>query len=402
MRKMAQLEKEAEKNGLKVGGNGKGPSKADYEVALRDFYWNRDWPGDKMLQQVEPEMAHNIKDVEEADSMWMDGSNYGLQLKLDGCRFLMHILDGKIRFTSRRKSDKTFLYSEKTENFYRHLELPIDGLEDSLFDGEMVYPHAVINTGAVETKSALQAAVAITNSGADIATALQEKYGAIVYHVFDVIRYKGEDVTAQPYNRRLEVLKKAFEEAGWTKLEIIKMVPTFYTNKKATYEEWVKQGMEGGMLKARYASYRSGKRTWDWLKVKRFEDVDAVVTGFIRGDSEGAYANMVGALEVSCVDKRTGELRGIASVSAMPLEFRKSITIYDAERNEVSLKKEIYNKVLVVRGQELTRNIRMKHAVILPNNPWETGNPFRDDKAPDQCSFDFERAEEKIAVGGRV
>ena len=151
------------------------------------------------------------------------------------------------------------------------------------------------------------------------------------------------------------------------------------------------------MLKSLSAPYREGKRTWDWLKVKKREQVDAVVTGFVDSDGEKSWSNMVGAVEVSCYDEN-GVLRPVAAVGSMPLETRAWLTVM--KDGKPVLRSDVYGKVLVVAGQEWTKNLRLKHATWEPYGGW--GDPFRGDKAPEDCKVDFIFLKKKVDAGERV
>lgn len=406
-RKLADLIKEVDGLHIVVStGIGKKVRKEDYEIVLRDFYWQQDHPGESIPLQLEPQAAHNIKDLDvmEVIQAWADTVptiGFAQQEKLNGARFVMFIGLGSNRFTSRRKSDKTYLFSDKTNNFPYHRDFDLSPFAGTVLDGEMKSCVSAVDTGAVKTVSELQATIAITNSSPEKAKEIQDKFGVIKYHIFDMLWDNGMDIRHLPYHERLRRLYR-FEVASNPPSNLFEFIDTFYIGKRQRYDQWVKEGKEGCMLKDLMSPYEEGKRTWSWLKCKRFEEVDAIVTGFDRGASTAAYCNMVGDLQVSCYDE-SGVLREIAAVSAMPLEMRKAISVYDLEKDEVSLRPDIYNKIVVVRFQDITKNLRGQHAVMQEQNPladWE-GNYFRQDKNEKDCVFKFKAAEEKLKLLGR-
>ena len=101
--------------------------------------------------------------------------------KLDGIRFLMHITEDSIRFTSRGLSKETGLFVERTGNFPHLEKLDIKDLAYTVIDGEM--KHKRWN----ESQS-------ITGSDPENALKVQNEIGYIDYYAFDVIRYKNENV----------------------------------------------------------------------------------------------------------------------------------------------------------------------------------------------------------------
>lgn len=406
-RKLSELKKEAEECGLKVVSEGR-VGKDEYEIALRDFYWQRDHAGEKMVTQFEPQLAQNIKDLtEEEQTKYYNSPDYIAQEKLDGARFTLQIIDGKAHFTSRRKSDKTYLFSEKTANFTSQTRI----LEDAEFlkkwdglkaDGEMKAPYSVVDTGKTVTRGELQATIAITNSGPEVALKIQLQNGSIVYHIFNVISMPGRcaetDGEMKRFKVALELLQdiRKLDPAG----KVFKLV-NIYTgdDKRGLFEAIVKAGGEGAMLKRKDAPFRQGKRAWDWIKCKRYEEVDCFVTGFLRGEPGNAFQNMVGALVVSAYGSDE-KLYEVASVPNMTVEFRKSISEYDADTDTVTLRKDVYNRVIVVRGQQWSKNLRIGMAKMMPYKSQE--DPWRDDKPPHACTFNSAKIKETLAAGMRI
>lgn len=403
MRNLADLQKEAANLGLEVIPKGKKLGKEDYEVALRNHYWLAKHDSlESMLPQIEPQFAKNIKDLteDEASVAWRS-SRMIAQEKLDGFRFINFILGSGNRFTARRKSDKTYLYMERTDNLPFHTPLFFPQLHGTILDGEMKANVAVIETESVRTVTELQATVAMMNGRPELSKTLQTTYGAPTFHVFDILVHNGRSILHLPYEDRLAILDSVMTEIEKQDPEhkLYKRVVTVTQNKKEFYDQMVAAGNEGIMLKSIDSTYQPGKRNWDWLKVKRFEEVDAVITGFVPSDQDAGWAHLIGAVEVSCIDERDGQLRPIAAFGAMPMEWRERMTIQDPN-GQPTLNPEYLNKVVVIRGQEWTKNIRLKHAVAVPYGGWP--NPFRDDKAPEACTFNFEKVEAKIEAGERI
>lgn len=207
-RNLADLKIECEANGLVVTMAGKKEAKSDYETALRDFYWNKTNPGKELPEQIEPMLARNAKDETEefrVEAM-ADGGQWVAQEKINGCRCLLHILHGEAnRLTSRRLSDETYRFNELTDKMphYRDLDLGPDW-HDTVIDGEVLAPVHVIDTRIHDGKGQLtvdilQATAATMNCDPEKSIAIQNRYGKLVLHVFDCLRYKGKDVRNLPY-----------------------------------------------------------------------------------------------------------------------------------------------------------------------------------------------------------
>ena len=131
----------------------------------------------------------------------------------------------------------------------------------------------------------------------------------------------------------------------------------------------------------------------NWLKVKRFEEYDGFVSGFKPGESGSAYENLVGTLEIS-VYLPNGDPYVIASISAIPLGLRRKMTKY--VKGKPVLKDEFYYKVLTVRGQDWTKNMKLSHAVpvVISENADESMY-FRSDKNPEDCVLDIDAIRKK-------
>jgi bifunctional non-homologous end joining protein LigD len=79
---------------------------------------------------------------------------------------------------------------------------------------------------------------------------------------------------------------------------------------KAVYEAACAKNLEGIVAKKLGSTYRPGKRSKEWLKVKTTFDADVVIGGWTKG--EGARSGTMGALLVGAYDG--GKLRFLGSV----------------------------------------------------------------------------------------
>lgn len=364
------------------------------ESLLRDFLWQKDHPNENMLLQIEPQLAHSIDELDniEVEKIW-NSPDYCSQIKLDGNRLLLHIGKDKNRATSRRKSDVTFLFSEKTDNIPFQRDFNLSDFAGTVLDGEAKMSVSVIDTGSVITSSELQSTSAVLNCSPELSQELQNKFGAIVYHIFDVLYWKGNSVMNLTYRQRLELLDEIFVEINTRGCSnYFTKVPTVIENKKQFYLDMISQGQEGVMLKDLNSPYEQGKRTWSWLKVKRWSEYDGIITGWQYSKEGKGFENLIGSLEVSAYDENR-ILRSIAYVSPTSLEERKAITVIDSSGN-LNLRQDILGKVVIIRGREWSgKSIRLKHAVLVC---------FREDKNPEDCTFNYSLIKSKLENGERV
>ena len=125
--------------------------------------------------------------------------------------------------------------------------------------------------------------------------------------VFDVLYVEDYDVKNLPFTDRQEVLLDLVPD----ELAHVDVVKTVTKGKKAYFEKLKKVGGEGVILKERKSPYREGERTREWLKVKNWRSVDAVVVGYTHG--KGARAKTFGSLILA--ERDTGKWRYIGKAS---------------------------------------------------------------------------------------
>lgn len=304
---------------------------------------------------------------EEMKRRFWDNPLWIAEEKIDGARFKMHIAKDYVRIDSRRRSDKDYAYVEKTDNFPQfHLSeserlhvLELAGSEQVILDGEMFMPVAKIDTGSVVTDSCLNATVALCNSSPEISIPLQRKYGWMQFRAFDII------IEDMMYKTRYPLLEEIVDYL----CEVCPiMIPSSVAdNKLAFYEGIVARGGEGVVFKRLNGLYECGVYSRNQYKCKKFESVDAFITGYKPG--EHGHTGLVGALCVSVL--LDGEPFEIGAVSGFSDELRQELSAPDG-----SLKPEFYDRVVECRYQELTKTSRMRHAVFVG---------FRPDKSKYDC-----------------
>lgn len=353
--------------------------------------------GVDLLDQIEVMLCRDAKeyiDIEspnpyetrEMMSNFWNNPNWVAEEKLDGNRMKAHFCQEKVRFDSRRRSDETYTFSEKTGNF-PHLEKMVSMLDfygfrfdGTVIDGEVLCPKPVIDTGSVVTHSTQQSTSAIANSGAEKAVQIQQANDAWVeYHAFDLIKYKGESCENWPYYKRRAKLQEIID--ALSKLDPRWKITRVTIEKKLDFfKEIIESGGEGVILKNYSGKYEQDKRSKTHYKLKRYQTQDGFIVGWLPGD--GANTGLVGAVEVACYIG--GKIHRFASVSQFTHVERVQMTAQDG-----SLKEEYYNRVVEVRGQVLTKNGRFQHAVFLG---------WRPDKTADMCDG-YELRQELLDLG---
>jgi ATP-dependent DNA ligase len=126
----------------------------------------------------------------------------------------------------------------------------------------------------------------VMNSSPIRSRRLQRELGSAKLYVFDILRYKDNDLRGLPYKTRLKFLERAVGKRN----PHVKVVPSFKKNKKAYYKRLVKQGWEGVVLKDLRGKYNDRFMT----KMKPIKDSDFVVMDYTPG--KGKYKGLFGAI----------------------------------------------------------------------------------------------------------
>jgi ATP-dependent DNA ligase len=172
--------------------------------------------------------------------------------------------------------------------------------------------------------------------------------------LFDVLQVDNRDLRPKPLIERKKVLREILRGTG---LEVPYTVARTAGRIMELRDTTVKEGREGVMVKNPQSTYGQPN---SWLKLKRFDTVDAFVTGIVE----------------------TKEMR------SMGIPRSWSVAVYDDNKQVVELgnvgstvervdpRKVKKGSVVEVRFQEVTRDRKLRAPFILR---------IRHDKTPDEC-----------------
>ncbi|PKA42281.1 DNA ligase D [Rhizobium sullae] len=165
------------------------------------------------------------------------GAGWIHEIKFDGYRIQMRVLNGDATLKTRKGLDWTARYREIAE--------AASALPDSIIDGEIC---ALDENGAPDF-AALQAALS------------EGKTGNLVYFAFDLLYDGGEDLRSLPLVDRKVRLQNLLSDAGNDPR--IRFVEYFETGGDAVLRSACKLSLEGIISKQVDAPYQSGRRgTW--------------------------------------------------------------------------------------------------------------------------------------------
>ncbi|WP_316572256.1 non-homologous end-joining DNA ligase [Neobacillus sp. YIM B06451] len=200
--------------------------------------------------------------MEPASSLTIpSGEEWIAQVKWDGVRVLTYADEGGVRLYNRKKNERTMHYPEIT-NIGKYC-----GSRSVILDGE------VISLGENGKPSFQQVMRRDGLRNMDRIRGAAETV-PIIYMIFDIVYLNGEWINDKPLHERTELLSSII-----TPNQHIQLVPSV-SQTEGLFIAIKEQGMEGIVLKRTDSPYAIGKKRDDWLKVKNFQDVIAVIGGF--------------------------------------------------------------------------------------------------------------------------
>jgi len=277
--------------------------------------------------------------------------------KLDGSRYLLYIgCDPYERqkgnaLLSRRVSVTDEKHVDKTQNVPHITGLHYEGLEGTVLDSE------IQSADFLSTNS-------IMNSSPALAIAKQNKIGLCTAWAFDVLYFRGVDVTARPLSERRKILETVVTRMGNAH---VKCIPQFKSGLEKRFKEIVAAGGEGIIVKDTRQAYGVG-----WAKMKKSYDVSCIISGFKPG--KGKYASGVGSIALSV----------FVGTDLVEIGFASGFD--DKVRAAMSAKPHAYiGKVVDVYAQEIQKSQRSaKNPVGRLRHP--TFYRFRDDIESADCT----------------
>ena len=201
-----------------------------------------------------------------------DSDDWLYEVKWDGYRAVAFVNNKAVELKSR--NDKSF-----NEKFYPvYQELQKLGLK-AVLDGEVV---AVDNNGQA-------------NFG-KLQNWRSEADGELLFYIFDILWYNGQDLKELPLTQRREILRSVLPEHN-----IIRISRDFDTSGTEFLEAAKKMGLEGIMAKRKDSIYHTGDRTKDWLKIKANKRQEVVIGGYTKNEGTAKYFS---SLLVGVYDKK--------------------------------------------------------------------------------------------------
>jgi len=240
--------------------------------------------GDKswIVQRTDPAVhdrqrlpAHVAPMLAVPDSL-PSGAGWAFEFKWDGVRAVAYVEGGRTRLLSRNDRDVTVSYPD-----LRHIGEQL-GSRDAVLDGEIV----AFDDAGRPSFGRLQARMHVADAAKARRLAAEVP---VAYLVFDLLFLDGRSLVDEPYTERRRALESlALGGPG------LAVPPSFSGGGDEVMAASVEQGLEGVVAKRLDSPYRPGRRSREWVKVKRVRTQEIVVVGWAPG--RGRRHDTIGAL----------------------------------------------------------------------------------------------------------
>jgi bifunctional non-homologous end joining protein LigD len=222
------------------------------------------------------------------------GEGWTFEVKFDGYRAIAYIRGGECKLVSRNGNDLTGRFAEVARALVKAVRSP-----NAVVDGEIAR---------------------IDTTGRTSFSELQQGSGQLVYYAFDLLELDGEPLVDLPLHERKERLTNLID------LRVGSVaVSEGFDDGDALFEVARSQSLEGIVAKRVDSTYKSGRRTRDWLKLKAENNDEFVIAGYTRG--AGRRAGTFGALVLAVHEG--GGLRYVGNVGTGfdDAEIRRLLTL---------------------------------------------------------------------------
>src|SRR3989442_10850758 len=208
-----------------------------------------------------------------------DSEDHIFELKWDGTRSVGSAAQkGAVRSETRRLYDITYGYREVH---------PDIGGRKAILDGEIVVMR--------EGRPSFTGLQDREHASSPFTIRLRSKESPATYVVFAILYLDGDELLALPLMERKEILRTVVRTS-----ERVTLSDYIEREGRAYYAAIIERGLEGIIVKRKGRRYLLGRRTRDWLKIKKRETIDAVVCGLTEG--EGVREDTFGSLILGVYD----------------------------------------------------------------------------------------------------
>jgi len=256
-----------------------------------------------IMEMIEPMLSKLVEVDVHLSGVWIS------EPKLDGERIIAVGGGDKISLWTRRHIESSYKFPE----IINDLKKNIKG-DNWILDGELTVPGGFRKLLKRNTEDKTKISI------------LSRKLPA-TFNLFDIIRFQGEDLTSKPLAQRKKVLLDVASPGEHLRIIPFKIVTT--ETVKDHFEKSLEDGYEGLILKNASSRYESGKRSDNWLKIKRTETIDVNVVGVTRSTGSIAF----GAL----ILEKDGQYFGKVGTGFSDMDRREILDFLEKNREETPI-----------------------------------------------------------------
>lgn len=275
---------------------------------------------------VSPMLAYDAKDNKPFYS-----KNHIAELKLDGLRCIISNMDKLYIYTRHNH-----LVTNKFPELY-NCPLP----EGTILDGELV----IMDDQGKPDFEAMSARFLS-----------RKNKTPVTFCAFDILRYKGIDVTGLTLLKRKELLDKAFIEN-----ENYKKIKVFEGNAVDYFEQVRGRGLEGIIMKSKKenSKYEIEKRSKQWQKVINWTYADVYISGYRKNNF--ALLASIDAADGSKIPVGVIE-SGLTPIHQKALVSVKNRLVFKEDKNFAYMEPRIMAKI---KTRNWTRNGKLRSPVFM-------------------------------------
>lgn len=249
--------------------------------------------------------------LSESDTV-LENDNYIYEIKFDGIRALIYVIDNNIKIFTRNGKNITNLFPE--------LKVITSSVKkNSILDGEIV---CLTNNKPDFFK--VQKRIHLKNKDK---IEISSKNNPALFICFDILYYD-KDITNEPLYKRKDELSKINESDYLLKSKV-------FEDGEKLFKSIKRLDLEGIVCKDKFSTYQVNTRSNSWIKVKNYKVESFFIGGYTDGEKDrfsiylGEKSNgklrYVGKVFVSKKDKLYEKLKNRKSVNNPFLELKESI-----------------------------------------------------------------------------
>jgi len=237
---------------------------------------------------INPMLAIRVESVDEAlDAL---GKPVLCDLKLDGFRLIIH-----------RNGNEFWLYTRRLENVTKQFAEIIPMFREHVKGSSYIIDSEVVGydpkTGKYLPFQAMSQRIKRKYDIEKIAKEIP-----VEVNIFDILFYENRSMMERTQEERRELLEKIVKEIPKKIVLTRKIVTDDPKRIQKFFDNAIKRGLEGVMIKSLSTKYVSGRKVGGWVKLKTIlETLDLVIVGADYG--EGKRARTLSSYTVACRDK---------------------------------------------------------------------------------------------------